>query len=87
MSLNPTERLALQDAVRIANAVMAGDGDPMHVATALMVFAQLVVADDPRARYALALQLMSCTEELLGLHCIDLDEAASRCNGHVLNSR
>ena len=80
MPLSPSERLALEDAVRITNAVMAGDGDRLRVATALDTIAALLVADDRIARHVLAAQRLDSVEELMDLPRVG--ETASFCNGH-----
>jgi hypothetical protein len=67
MPLDPRERAALEDAVRITNAVMAGGGDALHVATALVCFAQVIAGDDPCARHVLAWQMMNSADELMDL--------------------
>ena len=70
MPLNPTERLALQDAVRIANTILAGGGDAQSVAVKLTWLAQHLCGDDLHARYALAARMLDCADELTELRCV-----------------
>jgi hypothetical protein len=81
MSLRPSERLALEHAVRITNAVIAGDGDALRVATALTVFAQIIAANDLHARFVVAAQMLDAAQELMGLPRVD-ETASGTCNGH-----
>jgi len=84
MPLNPTERLALQDAVRIANTILAGGGDAQSVAIELTWLAQFLCGDDLIARYALAWRMLDTAEELRAVRRV---EVAYR-NGHAaLGSR
>jgi hypothetical protein len=85
MPLDVRERAALQAATAIANAVRAGDADPSRVATALVTFAVIVCGEDQAARMALALEMMSSADELMGLRCVELDETAFS-NGHAVLS-
>jgi hypothetical protein len=80
MPLDPTQRLGLQDAVRVANTILAGGGDAQSVAIELTWLAQHLCGDDLHARYALAWRMLDTAEELRGVRRVD--EAASS-NGHA----
>jgi hypothetical protein len=79
-SLDPAQRLALQNAVNIANSILAGGGDAQSVAIELTWLAQFLCGDDVHARYTLAWRMLDTAEELRTM--IRVDEAA-RLNGHV----
>jgi len=86
MPLNPTQRLALQNAVYIANTILAGGGDAQSVAIELTWLAQFLCGDDLPARYALAWRMLDTAEELRTMG--RADEAAYNFNGHAaLGSR
>jgi hypothetical protein len=72
MPLSRSERIALEDAVRIANVVMR-EHSATNTAFALACFATVVVGTDRRARTALAHAMIRHAAELL-----DADAVISR---------
>jgi len=79
MRLDQRERNSLEDACHVASAVTAGEHDPAHTALALAVLAVVIAGDNPAARMSLAWAMMQHADELMELHCVNLDEANRAC--------